>query len=274
MEELEAYAELREDETGFEASFDIMWQYDRLIGLPQPGSYEKIWKSDHLIPPTLKSALMRAAEPLESVPDSEKDWHPGSNDQVLNLVHPSLYPIVYSRSILTSGSTVDPPDVTDEFTSKRFQWMPSNFKVDIDGTARLVSPYINNLHPQDHAELVGVIAQILAKAVPLFERVLSDLAREKPLPTRLDLGGRLFPACVWPDREVSLCLRSMPSTRITCSLRHSGRVPSLRNGPNSTRITTPGTRNRRRYGQTARNITTAVSIAFRRQSTCAARRFK
>ncbi len=35
-------------------------------------------------------ALVRGVAILESVPDEEKDWHPGSEHQVLDLVHPSL----------------------------------------------------------------------------------------------------------------------------------------------------------------------------------------
>ena len=42
--------------------------------------------------------LKIAASVLENVPDHKKDWHPGSNGQVLDLVHPSLYCVVYSRT--------------------------------------------------------------------------------------------------------------------------------------------------------------------------------
>ncbi|KAJ7929028.1 hypothetical protein B0H13DRAFT_1703624, partial [Mycena leptocephala] len=34
---------------------------------------------------------------LENVPEAEKDWHPGLDGQVLDLVHSSLYCIVYGR---------------------------------------------------------------------------------------------------------------------------------------------------------------------------------
>jgi hypothetical protein len=45
-------------------------------------------------------------EELEHVPDKHKDWHPGSNGKVLDLVHPSLYPIVYGRTrVLETGRT-------------------------------------------------------------------------------------------------------------------------------------------------------------------------
>lgn len=60
-------------------------------------------KSDSIVPPELQKALVAAVRPLEDVPDNQKDWHPGS-DQVLDLVHPSLFPLVYGLSrVLPKG---------------------------------------------------------------------------------------------------------------------------------------------------------------------------
>jgi hypothetical protein len=57
-----------------------------------------IFKSDTVIPPQLKEELRAAVLPLEQVPDSEKDWHPNSDGKILDLVHPSLFPLLYGRS--------------------------------------------------------------------------------------------------------------------------------------------------------------------------------
>ena len=63
-------------------------------------------KSDTAIPPELQASLRAAVAPLEDVPDRLKDWHPGSDDVVLDLVHPSLFPLVYGRSkVLKEGVT-------------------------------------------------------------------------------------------------------------------------------------------------------------------------
>jgi hypothetical protein len=53
----------------------------------------------------MKESLKAACLPLEKdVSDSHKDWHPGSDDMVLDLVHPSLFPLIYGRSrILDNG---------------------------------------------------------------------------------------------------------------------------------------------------------------------------
>jgi hypothetical protein len=52
-------------------------------------------KSDSAIPLELKEELKNAAAPLEQVPEWQKDWHPESDEKVLDLVHPSLFPLVY-----------------------------------------------------------------------------------------------------------------------------------------------------------------------------------
>ena len=64
-------------------------------------------KSDTIVPESLRLELQTAvAELLENVPDKYKDWHPGSNGKVLDLVHPSLYPLVYGRTrVLETGKT-------------------------------------------------------------------------------------------------------------------------------------------------------------------------
>ena len=149
--------------------------------------------------------------PLEDVPDSEKDWHPGSNGLVLDLVHPSLYPIVYGRTAgkdqeSTTTSILVAPDFgqnDSKFTSKQFQWLPSDFFIDQDGKVTLTSPYINNVHLIQHKELYSVVPRILERAVPMFERVLADLTRSL-LPMRIATSDRGWAGeeaadCIWED---------------------------------------------------------------------------
>ncbi|KAI5828686.1 hypothetical protein K523DRAFT_417386 [Schizophyllum commune Tattone D] len=167
------------------------------------GPYDCIWLSDKLIPVDVRDALRTAAAPLENVSDAQKDWHPGSKQQVLDLVHPSLYPLVYHRTLgkRPDGTigTFAPPvpsyydhnrpfsedehfdtSVIQEFISPRFQWLPSDYEVYADGTVRLTSEYINNVPPEHAPRLVPVLERIVARAVPLWERVLSDLRRGEP----------------------------------------------------------------------------------------------
>ena len=109
-------------------------------------------KSDSVVPESLKLELQAAVAKFEEdIPDDQKDWHPGSDGKVWDLVHPSLYPLVYGRTrVLETGTTsLDdciarcgegkttqiPPkeDVAQEDTnqntqlnsySRNFQWLP------------------------------------------------------------------------------------------------------------------------------------------------------
>ncbi|TFK20400.1 hypothetical protein FA15DRAFT_599792 [Coprinopsis marcescibilis] len=163
-------------------------------------------KSDVAIPSRLKTALQVAAAPLEDVPDRSKDWHPGSNGKVLDLVHPSLFPLVYGKTkVLQPGSKVttledcvtrcgdgqialsatDVPTVyiphpihygRESFKpySDKYQWLPC--EVDVTGGKARITSYINNLHPQKHKELYDVIEDVITAAIPLWELTLAPLA--------------------------------------------------------------------------------------------------
>ncbi|CAI6295245.1 unnamed protein product [Periconia digitata] len=82
VEEMKDYAKF-EEENGF---------------IPAIKAEAIVFKSDTLIPTQLKEELRTAVMPLEQVPDSDKDWHPNSDEKVLDLVHPSLFPLLYGRS--------------------------------------------------------------------------------------------------------------------------------------------------------------------------------
>jgi hypothetical protein len=65
-----------------------------------------IVKSDTSIPSSLRDALAAAVAPLEDVPDIHRDWHPGSDGTVLDLVHPSLFPVIYGRTKILADRVV------------------------------------------------------------------------------------------------------------------------------------------------------------------------
>ncbi|KAJ7051810.1 hypothetical protein C8F01DRAFT_1262595 [Mycena amicta] len=197
MQELESYSQLRDPETGIEC-----------------GPCEGIYLSDSLIPEELRQSLIAAVKPLEDVPEPQKDWHPGSNERVLDLVHPSLYPLLFEKTWGTHNNgtirTFHPPSaaklgVSRQFVSRRFQWLPSDFTVSPQGSVKLASPYINNI-PRQHANaLVPALEQIMTRAIPLWERVLSSLRAEqtpervrRTTPPRFTYD-RCHIDCIWPD---------------------------------------------------------------------------
>ncbi|KAF8173752.1 hypothetical protein K438DRAFT_1728218 [Mycena galopus ATCC 62051] len=155
------------------------------------GPFDAIWYSDRLISSEVRDRLRSAVAQLEDVPEDLQDWHPGSNGQVLDLVHPSPYCIVYGRTCYSDLDVVKPPEYdppkTKEWSwgprpvpvSEQFCWLPSDFSVDpTDGSAKLISPYINNLHPTKYKAMYPVIESVLTSFIPLFERVLSQINGE------------------------------------------------------------------------------------------------
>ncbi|KAG8684099.1 hypothetical protein FRC08_013905 [Ceratobasidium sp. 394] len=200
LEELDGYANLRDEETGAEVA-----------------CYDRIWQSDKLIPARLKAKLVAGVAKLENVPDSRKDWHPGSNGLVLDLVHPSLYPIIYGRTLVYPEGTTDygaikpqpirPPKLPNKITgswyrwddyhiSRKFQWLPTDFVVSDDGKSVKSVSYINNLNPHQHFDLHTTIEELIGAFIPLFERVLTDsILTNRAVPARTnnsysyDVGG-------------------------------------------------------------------------------------
>lgn len=70
-----------------------------------------------------------------------------------------------------------------EYTkSKKFQWLPSEFRVDESGAVQ-ISSYINNLHPEHHPKLYSCIEKIFEKFVPMFNKVLTGM--RNPLKNRI-----------------------------------------------------------------------------------------
>lgn len=166
-------------------------------------------KSDVLVGDELRQELIRAVQPLQNVPAEDKDWHPRSNDQVLNLVHPSLYPLVYgSTRVLTQGGQVQldkpfdsygksevakPQDLVyaddrehgrrwyyystelqeKSLFSTKFQWLPCEveFQSDKSNDVKITS-YINNLHPLQHQSLYNVIEKLIGLSIEPWNQVL------------------------------------------------------------------------------------------------------
>ncbi|KAJ7764892.1 hypothetical protein B0H16DRAFT_431525 [Mycena metata] len=194
LAELEGHVKIADNERGIER-----------------GCFEAIWYSDRLISDDVLQRLKSSVQALEDVPHSEKDWHPGSHGQVLDLVHPSLYCVVYN---LTRAYQRGKPRTTANFrpvralledeelwTSHDFCWLPSDFAIDPDGIVALSSPYINNLHPV-HAPLYHVIEEVLTAFMPMFERVLGDANREGGRLPFSDTGRLQKVGCIWgPDGE-------------------------------------------------------------------------
>lgn len=177
LAELGHYAALRDGRTGIEVS-----------------AVDGVWQSDTLVDDKLGSRLREAVRVLEQVPEAELDWHPGSDGQVLDLVHPSLFCLAREASGATERAWENPTDRYSKYEfSEKFQWLPTDVDVSDDGDVAFRS-YVNNVHPETHHELASVLPDLFARMRPLLENVLTDLRHPRPLRIEADPHG-------WYDSE-------------------------------------------------------------------------
>ncbi|MFF1326265.1 DUF4246 domain-containing protein [Streptomyces chartreusis] len=177
LAELAHYAALRDERSGVEVS-----------------AVDGVWHSDTLVDDELRSRLREAVQVLEQVPAAEQDWHPGSDGQVLDLVHPSLFCLVREVSGAPERAWQNPTDRYSRYEfSERFQWLPTDVDVTNDGDVVFRS-YVNNVHPDEHRDLACVLPELFARLRPLLENVLTDLRHPRPLRIAADPYG-------WYDSE-------------------------------------------------------------------------
>ncbi|KAJ2491495.1 hypothetical protein IWW37_002270 [Coemansia sp. RSA 2050] len=91
------------------------------------GAVDGVWCSDSLVDDKTVKALKDYAAILENVPDRDKDWHPNFGHRVLNLIDPSLYPLMYQCSSVLSESIASPLAALDlksfgHFPATREKW--------------------------------------------------------------------------------------------------------------------------------------------------------
>ncbi|MFE9676870.1 DUF4246 domain-containing protein [Streptomyces sp. NPDC006259] len=183
LAELRYYAALRDERTGVEVS-----------------AVDGVWQSDTLVDDALRSRLREAVRVLEQVPVAEQDWHPGSDGQVLDLVHPSLFCLVREVSGAPERAWQNPTNRYSKYEfSEQFQWLPTDVDISDDGEVTFRS-YVNNVHPETHRELVSVLPDLFASMRPLLENVLTDLRHPRPLRIEADPYGWYASQPEYPDR--------------------------------------------------------------------------
>ncbi|KAJ2891795.1 hypothetical protein GGI21_005765, partial [Coemansia aciculifera] len=178
-----------------------------------------VWCSDSLMDKKTTQALKDYVAILENVPARDKDFHPDSNDQVLCLIDPSLFPLIYKRSSVLLEPIASPLAALDLesfgiFPSTREEWtkvLTARNEITVADEAQInyyiplsyqpcsskefcwlpaefrvdsdgtttIESYINNLHPRTHAALYPTIGSIFSKFVPMLEHVVTDLVHRR-----------------------------------------------------------------------------------------------
>ena len=141
------------------------------------------------------------------------DWHPGSDQQVRDLIHPSMYCYVKGVSKHSDGKTAEPVD-----ESVRYQWLPSEFHTD-GQTAKAVS-YINNLDAQKYPKMTPLLEKVFAQFLPSLRKVLKDPLTNRYLQVIVKIGSIILT----PEKPTypggSWHLEGMPHEHIAATCLH------------------------------------------------------
>ncbi|KAL3691665.1 hypothetical protein R1sor_005316 [Riccia sorocarpa] len=152
-----------------------------------------VWVVDRIVPPQLRDLLETKLDTIAN--SSNKDFHPNTNDQVQDLIHPSLFPYIEGVSPLLIDPSLIPKKPTISYWNRQYedstyQWLPAEFFVDEKGSVKIES-YINNLDEKQHGDLYRGIELLFQIFVPLFEKVLIEQKQiNGDLSPRLNLHNR------------------------------------------------------------------------------------
>ncbi|KAK0624136.1 hypothetical protein B0T14DRAFT_517572 [Immersiella caudata] len=165
--------------------------------IPSLDASHSVAKSDTLVDQDLRLALRSAFDRLKADQASHPDWHPNTNDIVQDLVHPSMYPLVYGRSLFLPDEVVGVDDAVEKWAGKgepipkfpaednqntsfgvvpphywsdTYQWLPANLRFTDEGGVKFTS-YINNLHPS-HRGIYTAVEKLVDVAIPLWDQCL------------------------------------------------------------------------------------------------------
>ncbi len=170
---------------------DFYWDSD-LIETPQFDALEARHKNrmctqgtaffDFWVDESLRARLNAAIDTFASL--QHPDYHPHSRGIVRDLVHPAIFSYIAGVSPLNEGITLPKGSGTDfwkrTFEGSKYQWLPSNFRVDKNGKVEILD-YINNLSPRsEHEELYSCLAEVFQTAVPLVDIVYNYCVAVKP----------------------------------------------------------------------------------------------
>ncbi|KAJ2825805.1 hypothetical protein GGI24_003066, partial [Coemansia furcata] len=135
------------------------------------GAVDGVWCSDSLVDDETTKALKDYAAILENVPARDKDWHPNSNEQVLNLIHPSLFPLIYKRSSVLSEPIASPLAALELNSFGHFPATPLNW------SRALNPPSIKDESDEDYAKRLAYRhSSPASSAQPNFYIPFSDVS--------------------------------------------------------------------------------------------------
>jgi hypothetical protein len=176
----------------------------------------------NLIPHHLTQSLEKNLDSL--LHQKALDLHPGSDGQVVDLIHPSLYPYINGVTTVTDEEEFNRCEEIDG----DYCWLPSEFDVDASGGVTIES-YINNLDRSQHPSLYLDIAQVFQTMLPLFEDITGLSLTSKKLQVIVKAAYYFIPPgetylgvcsslCLQFSSLISLCLSLSLSLSVSLCL--------------------------------------------------------
>ncbi|KAK6528235.1 hypothetical protein TWF281_009482 [Arthrobotrys megalospora] len=173
---------------------DVIMVYDELVNCYEPyvkalreqesfiePDIDSVWREDDFLDDDgLRPKLIAAVDTIAL----KRNRHSDSQEQVVSLVDPYRWPIVYGRTVSNDGTMIKRPRRPYRYDptrySRNFCWLPSEFEVSADGESTKIASYINNLALLHEEQLFyPILEKIFTYFVPLFDRTLTNLQREQ-----------------------------------------------------------------------------------------------
>ncbi|KAJ2513944.1 hypothetical protein GGI11_004253 [Coemansia sp. RSA 2049] len=133
----------------------------RVLRLIDPLLYPLDYELTHVLPSPIESPEQALnIETLGDRPGSFKAWADivaGLNNGIAADKEKDIY-----------------KDYSSNYYTYAFCWLPTDIRVDMDGSV-VIKSYINNLHPTKHAAFYKTLSKALEAIIPLAEQVLADL---------------------------------------------------------------------------------------------------
>ncbi|KAJ1878398.1 hypothetical protein LPJ57_003436 [Coemansia sp. RSA 486] len=159
-------------------------QHDLLFEqIVDPSLYSLVYESTPILPKPMTSPQEALHLPsFGTVPGSIDGWRQAVRDLNASMTEKDKGKGNDSKQSATPTASFVPfnekyLELTDP--SAR-HWLPTDIYVNQDGSVDFRS-YINNIHPEEHADVYVSISKIISKAIPLLEQVLTDWEHPRDL---------------------------------------------------------------------------------------------
>eukprot|EP00051_Salpingoeca_urceolata_P016212 m.214080 g.214080 ORF g.214080 m.214080 type:complete len:523 (-) comp18617_c0_seq3:3901-5469(-) len=190
--------------------FSGVEEYLRRVENVEIGIGDEVVVADGVIDPAVRAKLVEGFNVVAAGP--HQDFHPFSDNMVLDLVHPSLYCLVKGVSRKVDGEVVEKTAADEKrvrthgyfratgavgffgraLETSLYQWLPSEFEIATDGTAKAAS-YINGYGDraaEPWTSLYDATEKAFAAMVPHFQQCLTQLYAAKDVTRDAELKGK------------------------------------------------------------------------------------